>query len=197
MHSVRSQMMAALVVCVSALALTYGPLGLAASQAVILRRIKSSGKGGQRACQYDSAGEALLQDHCAFASVLYAMGEARPSLQEVHILRGPTKQLWERERKKLGSTAEGMGMNMETYLHEITRSLWGGVPDILLIAKAAGLNVAIHDGTGRTLGEHKQNSRVQDGRQMAILTWHGRHYTVKKAEAAFHRRQVLRAGCAE
>ena len=70
-------------------ALSWGPCGIAAAQAVVFRHRAKVAR-----CAYDPT-QRILHDHCMWASLIRACGERDPALKQILILRDLTALLWQ------------------------------------------------------------------------------------------------------
>ena len=156
-------------IILTALAVTYGPLGVAASQAAIYRQSRS-----KQPTLYNPVGYEL-QHHCFFACVLFAAGLKQPCSSDVNNLRQEVAALWASQPHRLRAAASRLNLTPWQYCEQISGSLWGGSPDMSIVAEALGLSVRIVNGAGNILWQ------THAGPVEVVLQLHRRHYQVLAA----------------
>ena len=148
-----------------ALALSHGPLGVAAAQVRVYREKKRC-----RGMPLYDPGQQHNND-CAFAAFLAATGVRQPSTAQIRVIRGLLCLLWQCHPESLAKVARHESMTEHRYLRQMARTMWGGVADISLLATAARIPISIEDGHGKLIWA---NTR----RTPARLRIHQGHYTV-------------------
>ena len=178
--------MCCLLVYCRSLAIAYGPCGTASSTWRLLSGKKKKKKKKKktvrtRCAAYDPSYDHLLAHHCCFASYAYGMG-VTPSLSMVMSLRRTTAALWRAHPEQLEYIAAKEQMTADEYANQIAGSYWGGVSDVLLLAKASGKELVIQDALGRTLAA--TSKAAETSRRSVKMQWHDQHYVVPTAIGA-------------
>ena len=148
---------------------TFAPLGIAQTQARIIRS-KVCRRGEPT---YNPTAH-VLSNHCFFAAFLRAHAVPDPSLQEVHILRHLLGRLWMTQAQGLQYVADEAKLTKEQYVEGIKRTYWGGLPDAALLSTCLRSSVTIEDGMGRTL------LRLGGARRQARMRWEDNHYVLHR-----------------
>ena len=133
--------MGAMQTIASAMALTYGPLGIAAATA----RVYKHKPPRTLEPRYDPGAE--HENHCAFAAFLAAAGVRDPTKLQVGIMRGMLCELW----CSNPSVAGHEGISAHPYIRQMARTMWGGMADLQLLAQAARVPISIENANTQIL----------------------------------------------
>ena len=168
-------------VSLAAYAAACGPIGIAASTAVVYRSPK---KKKSRAA-FDAAGRKEFDGHCVPASLLYAWGNDSPSLADIRSLRACLADVWRRCPLLLKLVSARADRTPEAYTCDIGRDLWLGTPDIYVLSLLMHTAISIEDGQGRCVWQTPWRAK-----NPIVLVWTGTHYYVKRRNQHIARLQV-------
>ena len=160
-----------------------GPIGIAASTAVVCR----APKGNKIKAAFDAAGRSELDGHCVPASLLYAWGNDNPTLADIRRLRACLADVWKRCPKMLEMVSARACRTPETYTHDIQQDLWMGTPDIYVLSLLMRTAITIQDGKGKCVWHTPWRAK-----NPIVLIWTGTHYYVKRRNQHIARLQVHR-----
>ena len=119
--------------------------------------------------------------HCVFACLAHLIHRWRPTLSQTMRVRHAVAQTWE-GHAALHEVASRAGFTPQQYLILISESLWGGIPDLQLLAEMTGLTFEIRNAYNKIMG------KFGHGRVAHTLVWTGQHYMVMRARYRAHAR---------
>ena len=117
-----------------------------------------------------------LEGHCLYAAVAMGFYAVPSCSRAVEMLRVFVEQCYRDEPSFLQDSPGREGMDPESFLDKTLRNMWGGLPELGLMAKALNATCLEHnteEGKWVQIGHHS-------GHYIALL-FHGQHYMLWRA----------------